>query len=281
MEKVQIIPLDKIKSIGNIRIVQLDDELVEFANSLSENGLQVPIHVYPSKDGEYILKFGHRRVAAAKYLGWLSIKANILYDEQPDPIGLIIAQYIENEERRGLSYIDKARTYAMLKEQGMAQKDIARQFGISDAAVSLALAALNAPQKLQDAINTGELTPSAVEPLLSLPLDIQESLADAAIRSKTVKKVTDLVNAEKQRRSLGSKKVGAVEPSDVDPLEEAMVSDLESAVETLKIVNSTGITHPTLRRLARPRVEELVRLAATLKQHLDGKTWDDTKDLVK
>ena len=136
MDKIADIPLEKIKSVGNIRIVQVDDAVLELAESLSANGLEVPIHVYPDK-GEYVIKFGHRRVAAAKHLGWETVRAIVLEDEAMDATELIIAQYIENEQRQGLSYIDKARTYAVLKAQGVSQKDIARRFGVSDAAVSL------------------------------------------------------------------------------------------------------------------------------------------------
>ncbi|EPR21196.1 hypothetical protein L905_07620 [Agrobacterium sp. TS43] len=83
--------------------------------SIREQGQQVPILVrpHPEMSGRYQVAFGHRRLRAAAELG-LSVKAVVreLTDEQ-----LVIAQGQENNEREDLTFIEKARFAARLKER--------------------------------------------------------------------------------------------------------------------------------------------------------------------
>lgn len=81
-----------------------DAGLVE---AIREQGQQVPILVrpHPEKPGKYQVAFGHRRLRAVTEIG-IPVKAVVrdLSDEQ-----LVVAQGQENNERRDLSYIEKAR----------------------------------------------------------------------------------------------------------------------------------------------------------------------------
>lgn len=83
--------------------------------SIKEQGQQVPILVRPHPDmpGRYQVAFGHRRHRALSELG-LSVKAIVrdLTDEQ-----LVVAQGQENNERQDLSFIEKARFAATLKNR--------------------------------------------------------------------------------------------------------------------------------------------------------------------
>ncbi|NTJ43667.1 plasmid partitioning protein RepB [Agrobacterium larrymoorei] len=81
-----------------------DTGLVE---AIREQGQQVPILVRPHPDypGRYQVAFGHRRLRAVAEIG-IPVRAVVreLTDEQ-----LVVAQGQENNERRDLSYIEKAR----------------------------------------------------------------------------------------------------------------------------------------------------------------------------
>jgi ParB family chromosome partitioning protein len=83
--------------------------------SMREQGQQVPVLVRPHPDfpGRYQIAFGHRRLRALKELG-LKAKAIVreLTDEQ-----LVIAQGQENNERQDLTFIEKARFAARLREK--------------------------------------------------------------------------------------------------------------------------------------------------------------------
>ena len=83
--------------------------------SIQEQGQQVPILVrpHPEQNGRYQIAFGHRRLRAIKQLGFRA-KAVVreLTDEQ-----LVIAQGQENNERQDLTFIEKARFAARLREK--------------------------------------------------------------------------------------------------------------------------------------------------------------------
>lgn len=83
--------------------------------SIQEQGQQVPILVrpHPDQSGRYQIAFGHRRLRAVKQLGF-RVKAVVreLTDEQ-----LVIAQGQENNERQDLTFIEKARFAARLREK--------------------------------------------------------------------------------------------------------------------------------------------------------------------
>lgn len=94
---------------------RMEGDIDGLRESIKEQGQQVPILVrlHPEKDGRYQVAFGHRRLRALKDLG-LQAKAIVreLSDEQ-----LVIAQGQENNEREDLSFIEKARFAARLKER--------------------------------------------------------------------------------------------------------------------------------------------------------------------
>jgi ParB/RepB/Spo0J family partition protein len=284
--EIKQIPLDNIIILKNVRSMEdhgtESDDITSLANSMMMNGQKVEIRVYPGGGkGMYILLAGQRRLLAARINGWETIRS--IVEEPPvNEVELIIGQYNENEEREGMSYLDKAKTYARLKELGMSQHQIAEQFGKSDTEISLALATLRADPKLQKAIDDGQIKPSALEPLLSQPVEVQNELADAAIKAKTVRNVSKLVKAHQRKAAeYSTRKAQEVEiPEDADPLELLALDELKQAVEHAKAVEQARISHPELLRKARPTVEELLRTAASIKMFVDGNTWEDTIDLV-
>lgn len=80
---------------------------VGLVEAIREQGQQVPILVrpHPDRPGRYQVAFGHRRLRAVAEIG-IPVRAVVrdLSDEQ-----LVVAQGQENNERRDLSYIEKAR----------------------------------------------------------------------------------------------------------------------------------------------------------------------------
>lgn len=260
MYEVVDIPIDRILVESNIRQVEVDPELQALAASMAEHGQEVEVRVYRDRDF-YILKSGHRRLAAAKLNGWTTIRAINEYAPE-DEISLVLRQMLENENRQALSYMDKARIYSRLKSLGLSQRDIANKCGSTDADVSLALATLRAVPKLQKAIEDGTIAPSAVEPLLSQDQDVQEELADAAIAARTVRGVTALVKSHKLKKEAERMQSGTNDiPEDADPLELMAAQELEEAVQHLRNAQLARIQHPDLVRKTRPTVAELVKLA--------------------
>lgn len=129
---------------------RMDGDISGLKASISEQGQQVPVLVrpHPEKLGRYQVAFGHRRVRALSELGF-KVQAVVreLTDEQ-----LVIAQGQENNEREDLSFIEKARFAARLKER-FARDVIMSSMSIDKAALSKMLSIMDGlPLELIDAI---------------------------------------------------------------------------------------------------------------------------------
>lgn len=238
------IPITKLHDGPNVRRVNGSDPAVQaLAASMNNNGQEVEIQVYNDQDGGLSILFGHRRVAAARLLGWDSIRAIIV--PKPESVAdLVIDQYTENMERQGLSYLERANVYAILKENGMSQTEIAARCNVGNDAVSLALASLRLNSRLQDAINTGALAPSAVEALFTLSPEEQDAITDAVIAAKTVRKIKSLVSAWKRHNDAYDTQAEEQENDEVASLDELMGAfdfdtPLVDPLEDLGIVSLT------------------------------------------
>jgi ParB/RepB/Spo0J family partition protein len=262
---VKVIDLEKLLERRNIRTVA-DDEVKALAESMKQTGQEVEIRVYPAGNGSYFVKSGHRRVAAAKLIGWTTLRAVVDMPPQ-DEVALVISQFNENSQRKDLSYMDKARVYEHLKELGMSNREIARTVGETDQGVSMALKLVRADPKIQKAVEEGRVSPSAIEPLLARPLDVQARLADAAIQAKTVRRVAALIAADVEDEEM----VVAAwsDEEEADPLEQVAAQELEEALAHLRQAALTPITDQSLRRSSRPTVAQLVEVAHNIKQYLE------------
>ena len=250
--------------------VRRDLDTSSLIDSIRERGIQVPLLAY-KMGKQWVVKEGHRRLACALALELPQVPVTEV-EAPANSAEEIYDQVVLNTTQRPLSYTDLANAYQALKDAGWTQVKIARKFSVSEPEVSLALKSLQASPKLQAALNEGKLSPSAIEPLLPLPVDLQEELADTAVRAKTVRKVTELVNTKKAELGLGrgSRKAKQVEiPEDVDPLEEMVISTLEEAAATLQVAETTPINHPVLRQKCRLKVKEILAIAKRLNEALE------------
>ena len=120
LEKVQMIPLDKITDFPNhpYRVVK-DEEMSNMADSIVKRGLIHPVIVRPKKDGTYEMISGHRRKMASQMAGMTEIKAIVreMSDEEA-----IITMVDSNKQRERVLPSEKAFAYKMkseaLKRQG-------------------------------------------------------------------------------------------------------------------------------------------------------------------
>lgn len=120
LEKVQMIPLDKITDFPNhpYRVVE-DEEMSNMADSIVKRGLIHPVIVRLKKDGTYEMISGHRRKMASQMAGMTEIKAIVreMSDEEA-----IITMVDSNKQRERVLPSEKAFAYKMkseaLKRQG-------------------------------------------------------------------------------------------------------------------------------------------------------------------
>jgi ParB family chromosome partitioning protein len=249
------VSLKNLRPTKNIR--EPDTSL---APSLKTHGQKNPILAYRNLN-VFIIKDGHRRFYAAQELGWEDLELTEI-DPPEDQTDLLMDMLIINKHRKEISYLEEARVYLALRDAGLTQHEIAKRLSVSDADVSLALSLLNADQRIQDAVNNGRISSSAIEPLLSLPPDMQAELVPAAIRCRTVRNVKRLVDAAKRRITDDERdEDGQAVPEDVDPLEALAIAELQEAETHVSNAVTTPLTHPALVRQAK-------KIGANLRQLL-------------
>ena len=126
------IPIEEIvceTDFSNIRLKPVDSEIDFLADSMSEEGLKVPITVSEGQDGKFLLRAGFRRVAAARKLAWTYIPAIVLPKDTPK-ISEHWTNIIENTARTSLRTYEIANAaHIMKKDFNVDPKTFARKAG--------------------------------------------------------------------------------------------------------------------------------------------------------
>ena len=90
--------------------------------SIASTGQRSPVLLrLSSSAGRYVTVFGHRRIAAARALG-RPVKAVVA---QMDDVEALVAQGVENAERRDLTFIERALFARRLSEAGLTHEKVA------------------------------------------------------------------------------------------------------------------------------------------------------------
>src|SRR5487761_1764618 len=131
------LPLASIESNPyNSRIKYHSIAIERLAQSLRANGQLTVVKVRPSAQhqGKYELVFGHRRVMAARKLGWKTIRAETVNASEEE---MIDQSLVENFEHEDLSDYEKALIFErMSREFGKTYEQIGKMLGISKQHVS-------------------------------------------------------------------------------------------------------------------------------------------------
>lgn len=132
----------------NVRehLVDLDD----LAASIRTHGLLQPIVVEPCGPGRYRLIAGHRRTAAARLAGMVTVPSVIRDDLLPEDV--VASMLVENMQRAALTPLEEARALGRLREMGCDQADLARRVGKSVPWVSSRLMLLELPADQQEQV---------------------------------------------------------------------------------------------------------------------------------
>jgi ParB/RepB/Spo0J family partition protein len=148
------IPIEKITAetdFRNIRIMPTDGEIDLLADSMSEEGLKVPITVSEGQGEIYFLRAGFRRVAAARKLGWTTIPAIVLPLITPK-ISEHWTNIIENSARTSLRTYEIANAaYIMKRDFCVDPKIFARKAGYDPTYITRLVRAIeNLPPTILD-----------------------------------------------------------------------------------------------------------------------------------
>ena len=119
-EKIQLIPIDKIKDFPNHPFrVERDDKMEEMVNSIKNEDVVHPVIVRQKDDGSYEMIIGHRRKYASMLAGKKDIKAIVRNLTDDEATILMVDSNIQREQ---VLPSEKAFAYKMkleaLKHQG-------------------------------------------------------------------------------------------------------------------------------------------------------------------
>jgi ParB family chromosome partitioning protein len=121
-----------------------ESKLIALGHMLQDRGQDEPIIVRKLANGKYELIAGHRRIRAARLIGWGTIKARIrvLNDKEAE-----IATLVSNEAHEDLSDYERAKSYDRALKRGLAknQTEVGRMFARTQARVSQCMSFLDLP----------------------------------------------------------------------------------------------------------------------------------------
>jgi ParB family chromosome partitioning protein len=162
-----LIPLEKLRGNPHQPRKYFDEEsLRELADSIREHGVIQPIIAEDSGDGTYRIVAGERRNRAAALAGLSA--APVLIRNYTDENRLIIS-LIENIQRTDLNPIEEASAYRRLMDlAGLSQEEVSVKVGKKRSTVANTLRLLNLPQAMQDALETGAISPGHARALLAV-----------------------------------------------------------------------------------------------------------------
>lgn len=173
----------------NPRKTFAEEPLQELAESIKQHGIMQPIVVREMPEAMRLqlgtearleIVAGERRWRAANIAGLPTVPVLLrdLTDEQ-----VISLQIIENLQREGLSAIEEAEGYEVLRKQGMSAGQIADSVGKSKAYIHAKLKLLELCPEGRDKLRAGELSESVALLVARVPASLQ---AQAVVRVCTI-----------------------------------------------------------------------------------------------
>lgn len=145
-------PLNPRDGVGEESIID------EMAASLRSQGLLQPLLVvpHPGREGDYEVLIGHRRLAAAKRLGWSSLGCKIA-EEMPDSEKLSI-MLVENTQRSDLTPVEEGKGYqGLLDYPDFNIAHVVKKVGKSESTVRSRIKMLEAGEEALTAYKSGDL----------------------------------------------------------------------------------------------------------------------------
>lgn len=185
-----------------------DETLAELAASIKEVGILQPIVVRRAGDGAYELVAGERRLRAAKLAGLATVPV-VLRDSGDSE--LLREALIENIHREDLNPIELAEAFRQLLEDlGLKQESLAERVGVSRSHIANTIRLLSLPLEVQQLLADDKLTAGHARALLAL--GDAEAMGSLALRvvaeDLSVRQTEDVV-----RRFLDAPKEPGADPA--------------------------------------------------------------------
>lgn len=181
------------------------ERLKELAHTIKSSGVINPIVVY--KRGElYRIVAGERRSLASILAGKQEIEARV-FNEKPRPFDLKLIQWIENTAREDLTLGERlgnvreiVREYQIQNGEVEVTATLLKNItGLSLSQTTYYIAALNAPDDVQQHIENGSIRNLDKAALLSNieAVDVRKQAIDACINGSSLKELRSIISQQK------------------------------------------------------------------------------------
>jgi ParB family transcriptional regulator, chromosome partitioning protein len=181
------------------------DALQRLAASLAARGVLQPLRVLWDAEREaWLIVTGESRWRAAKLAGIQELPC-IPMDGQPEEADLLADRIVENSLRNDLRPLEFARALAKLKAlRGLNSQALARELGISGAAITRAESLLTLPDDVQTLVDSGSVAESTAYEISRLPDEVaMRELAGSVAAGRMNRQAV----AEAVQRTVGKKHV--------------------------------------------------------------------------
>jgi ParB family chromosome partitioning protein len=210
------------------------DALSELAASISEHGIIQPLIVSrpggDHKGATFQLIAGERRLLAARQAGLKRVPVIV---KEASPQALLELALVENLQRQDLGPLEEATAFRRLSEEfSLTQEAIASRVGRSRSAVANSLRLLSLPDEIQASLARGEITAGHARAILGID-DVEEQrfawrrIVDGGL---TVRDAESLAKG----RTVASRRRPRARSADLAALEEKLRGSLGTKVVLTK-----------------------------------------------
>ena len=204
-----------------------ETSLDELSQSIKQKGILLPILVRPLNDKEFQIIAGERRWRAAQKAGLNEVPVII---KNFNEVEVLEIGLIENMQRENLSAIEEALGFEKLqKEYNYTQENLSKILSKSRAYVANALRLLSLPHKVQQLVQSGDLSSGHARALIVLadPLPVAKF---AIKKGMSVRQLESYVSYLKKDKKLKQASVSQKSP-DTLMLEKNLTDNLGLSVQ--------------------------------------------------
>jgi ParB family transcriptional regulator, chromosome partitioning protein len=197
------LPLEQVHADPNQPRKTFDEsELNDLAESIKEHGIIQPLIVTKTKDNEYMLIAGERRLRASKLAGLKTVTCVVRTIDEQKRLEMAI---VENVQRDDLKPLELAAALMRLKtEFSITDKEVAKKVGKGDSTVGNIMRLMNLPPAAKEALNKNLIHEGHARQVLSLsadPAKQQDLLAKIIKNEWSVRRTEQYVTDHKTGQS--------------------------------------------------------------------------------
>jgi len=132
MDNLQQIAIDRIvPSPEPVRSHWDEDKMAELVDSVAENGIIVPVKLRPVEDGKMEIVYGHRRVEAARRVGFEAVPAVV---EMLDSLDALVQAFLENKQRDDITPAEEGEVFEhMHRDYDLTYEEVGVRCGLKKA----------------------------------------------------------------------------------------------------------------------------------------------------